>query len=349
MRSMPPSPAARFPGDARLLASATISDPVGGGASVSNLSWDANALVNLPAGIWYFAVILSDSNQRLDHLALSGSQTLGDYVGGGAGEQDKPTQLINLSTRLRVEAGDGAGIGGFVVSGTGSKRVLLRALGPSLAASVTGAINTLSVELRDAQGRLVASNAGWQSSAQRAEIEATGLAPSDMRECAVVTSLAAGSYTLVVRGAAAGDTGVALIEMYDLERSRSDLRPVNVSTRGVVRDGDNVMIGGFVIGGSRTQRVIVRALGPSLTAAGVPNVLTNPSLAVFDSSGALLASNTDWKTSPIQDQISATGRAPTDDREPAAVLTLRPGPYTVVVRGEGGATGVALVEVYEVP
>ena len=337
-----------IPGDARLLASATISDPVGGGANAANLSWDTSALVNLPGGIWYFAVILSDGNQRLDHAALSDALTLGEFVGGGAGEQDKPTQLINLSTRLRVEAGDGAGIGGFVVSGTGSKRVLLRALGPSMASAVAGTINNLSVELRDSQGRLVAANAGWQSSPQRGEIEAAGLAPQDVRECALVASLSAGSYTLVVRGAAAGESGVALIEMYDLERVRSDLRPVNVSTRGVVRDGDNVMIGGFVIGGSRTKRVVVRALGPSLAAAGVPNPLANPSLAVFDSSGALLASNADWRSSATQDQIAATGRAPTNDREAAAVLTLRPGPYTVVVRGEGGSTGVALVEVYEV-
>ncbi len=337
-----------IPGDARLLASATISDPVGGGATAANLSWDTSALVNLPGGIWYFAVILSDGNQRLDHAALGDALTLGDYVGGGAGEQDKPTQLINLSTRLRVEAGDGAGIGGFVVSGTGSKRVLLRALGPSLASAVAGTISTLAVELRDAQGRLVAANAGWQSSPQRGEIEATGLAPSDTRECALVASLSAGSYTLVVRGGSTGESGVALIEMYDLERVRSDLRPINVSTRGVVREGDSVMIGGFVIGGSRTKRVVVRALGPSLAAAGVTNPLANPSLAVFDSSGALLASNTDWRSSVTQDQISATGRAPTNEREAAAVLTLRPGPYTVVVRGEGGSTGVALVEVYEV-
>ncbi len=328
------------------LATITLSDSLAAGGHVTNASYDSSVITSLPEGIYYLAVILSDATGRKDYAALPNSLLVGTPVGAGAGEQNMPTQLINLSTRLRVEAGENVGIGGFVISGSGSKRVILRAVGPSLTGfGVTGALSATSIELRNSAGALVSQNTRWQDS-QRDEIQASGFPPADPRESAIVATLSAGSYTLIVRGAG-GEMGVVLIEMYDLERSSSTLRPINVSTRGRVQSGDNVMIGGFVIGGNRVKRVLVRAVGPSLTRAGVAGALSDPTLVLYDKTGAVLAQNDDWMNSDLRAQISATAFAPTDAKESAIIMSLAPGPYTAVVRSKDGTPGVALVEVYD--
>ena len=225
--------------------------------------------------------------------------------------------------------------------------MIIRALGPSLVANgVQGALNATTLELHDSSGRVVTSNTGWTTSPDVQAIIDTGLQPGSTSESAIIRTLQPGAYTAIV-GGVGGAMGVALVEMYDLERSKTTSRPINVSTRGRVLSGDNVMIGGFVIGGNRSRRVIARALGPTLATRGVSGYLSNPQLAIYDSAGGEMAVNDDWRQSDQSAAITASGFQPPNDREPAIIMTLAPGAYTVIVRGIGGATGVGLVEVYD--
>ncbi len=261
--------------------------------------------------------------------------------------QPGDSAVVNLATRLRIETGDNVGIAGFVVTGTTAKRVLIRALGPSLAAQgVAGVLSNPRFTLVNLQGEAVASNDDWGSS-QKADILATGLAPTMDQESALLATLAPGPYTAVVDGVG-GATGVALIEVYDLDTTALNAKTANVATRGRVQTGDNVMIGGFVIQGTNPHRVVVRAIGPALTARGVTGALEDPTLTIVKD-GAVVVVNDNWKQIPQADQdtLLALGLAPTDERECAVVLTLAPGPCTAIVSGVGGKTGVALVEVYD--
>ena len=179
------------------------------------------------------------------------------------------------------------------------------------------------------------------------EISAQHLAPTNDSEAATVQRLAPGAYTLVVSGKA-GATGVALVEVYDLSRnSNSNLS--NISTRGFVGTGDDVLISGFIVGGRNDETAVIRAVGPSLAAAGVPDALSNPQLQVYDSNGTILATNDDWMSDAGANQIEAVGLAPTDTSEAATILTLTPGSYTAIVSGAAGSSGVGLVEVYNLP
>jgi hypothetical protein len=256
--------------------------------------------------------------------------------------------LGNISTRLRVEMGDNALIGGFIVTGATAKRVIVRAIGPSL--PVSGALVDPTLELHDGNGALIASNDNWRSN-QEAEIIATTIPPSNDLESAIVATLPANSsaYTAIVRGVNNG-TGIGLVEAYDLDQA-VDSQLANISTRGFVETGDDVMIGGFIIGGAddtTISTVVVRAIGPSLSDFGVANALQNPTLELHDSTGAIIGFDDDWKDSQ-QAEIEATGLAPTDDRESAIEATLAPGAFTAIVRGINNTTGVGLVEVYKVP
>ncbi len=265
-------------------------------------------------------------------------------------------RLINVATRARVGSGDDVLIGGFVVQGTGTKRILMRALAPSLAGAVPGTLADPALRVVDASGRTVGENDNWRSSADGgAAVQATGLAPTRDAEAAIVLALPAGvGYTAIVSGVA-GQEGVALVEAYDLEPSATNARLINLATRARVQSGDNVMIAGIVVGGEAGQRrrVLVRALGPSLSAAGVPGVLANPRVDVFNSQGQLLGSNQDWLTQTVSGstvaEIRSLSLAPVDSRESVLILTLRPGGYTAIVRGADGGVGNALVEAYELP
>lgn len=258
-----------------------------------------------------------------------------------------PTTLGNISTRLRVETGDDVLIGGFIVTGTQPKKVLLRAIGPSL--PVGGTLGDPFLELHDGTGSLIFANDNWKD-AQQAQIEATTIPPNNDLESAIVATLPANrsAYTAVVRGVNNG-TGVGLVEVYDLDRS-VDSKLANISTRGLVQTGDDVMIGGFIVGGGTgggNAKVIVRALGPSLPAT---NALGDPTLELHDGSGAIIATNDNWKTRPDgssqQAEIEATTIPPTNELESAIVANLAPGNYTAIVRGAGQTTGVGLVEVF---
>jgi hypothetical protein len=250
-----------------------------------------------------------------------------------------PGTLGNISTRLRVETGDNALIGGFIVSGTQPKRVIVRAIGPSL--PVTGALANPILELRDSSGGLIRSNDNWRSD-QESEIIATTIPPSSDLESAIVETLPANgsAYTAIVRGVKNG-TGVGLVEVYDLDPT-VDSKLANISTRGLVQTGNDALIGGLIVLGGNSLRVIVRAIGPSLPVSGA---LGDPILELRDGNGALIVANDNWR-SDQESEIIATGIPPSNDLESAIVRDLTPGSYTAIVRGVGDTTGVGLVEVY---
>ena len=250
-----------------------------------------------------------------------------------------PRSLLNVSTRLRSQGGDNVLIGGFIITGQEPKKLVLRAMGPSL--PLPGKLADPVLELYDGTPALIGHNDNWN--ARRTDVLATGIPPADEHEAVIPATLQPGSYTVVVRGLN-NSSGVALVEAYDLS-SDSNSKLANISTRGRVEGGDNVMIGGFIIGGGQETSVVVRAIGPSLENFGIAGVLTDPMLEVYDSNGALLAQDDDWQTHQEQ-QLIDSGLAPGDGRESAILLSLQPGAYTAVVRGKDNGTGVGLVEVY---
>jgi hypothetical protein len=253
----------------------------------------------------------------------------------------KGKDLVNVSTRVHVSNDDGVMIGGFIVSGEIEKTILLRGIGPSLtAAGVSGALDDPSLELYDSTGALIGQNDNWTS--LPAGTVPSGFEPTDLRESLITATLAPGTYTAVLRGVN-GTTGVALCELYDLAPDSSSVR--NISTRGLVGTDDEVLIGGFIIGGEDPTQVMVRAIGPSLTSYGVTGALPDPILELHTSDGSLIYQNDDWRSGQEQ-QILESGLAPTDDRESAIIATLPPGHYTAIIRGGDNGTGVALVEVY---
>ncbi len=248
--------------------------------------------------------------------------------------------LGNIATRLPVGTNDNALIGGFIVTGTNPKSVIIRGIGPSL--GVAGALADPTLELRDSTGQLVAFNDDWKDTQQPA-IEKTGIPPSNQFESAIVASLTANnsSYTAILRGKN-GTTGRGVVEVYDLDQS-VDSRLANISTRGLVGTGDNALIGGFISGPN--TKVVVRAIGPSLAQSGVNSPLLDPTLELRDSNGVVVRANNDWKDTQ-QAELQASGIAPKNDRESALVVTLTAGSYTAVVRGLGDTTGIGVVEVY---
>ncbi len=251
-------------------------------------------------------------------------------------------QLFNISTRMEVQTASNVLIAGFIIGGSNNKTVLLRGLGPTLSQfGITGALGDPTLELHSGNGTLIASNDNWKDT-QQAAISATGLAPPNDKESAILHTFSPGSYTAIVRGKN-NTTGVGLVEAYDIDGANGSTL-TNISTRGFVDTGQNVMIGGF-IGGNATTRVIVRALGPTLSQFGVSNVLANPTLEVHDANGTLLASNDNWQDTE-QAEIQASGYAPPNANESAIIIERPVGNSTAIVRGKNNTTGVALVEVY---
>ncbi len=256
-----------------------------------------------------------------------------------------PSNLLNISTRLDVQTGENVLIGGFIITGTEPKEVALRGIGPSLTAlGVAGALADPVLELHKPDGSIIA-NDNWKAT-QQAAITAAGLALTNDLESAILVTLAPGPYTVILSGKNGGQ-GVGLIEAYDLDQAAASTL-ANISTRGFVQTGDDVLIGGFIVGGGGggASTVIVRAIGPSLTALGVGNALKNPMLELHDMNGALISANDDWMDNPDHQAISDYHLAPTNSKESAILGTLAPGAYTAVVSGVGGTTGVGLVESY---
>ena len=259
-------------------------------------------------------------------------------------------QFLNIATRLRVQTGDNILVGGFIISGTDPKKVMVRGIGPSLANfGIADPLANPTLEVHDNLATL-ATNDDWKlrpdKTSQQAEIEATMLAPSDDRESAIVTTLPANNagYTAVLRGKD-NSTGIGLVEAYDLDLAANS-RLANISTRGLVESGDNVLIGGIIPSIGMTK-VVVRAMGPSLGNFGISNPLLDPTLELFDDSGTPVAINDDWEASQ-KSEIEEAHLPPGDPRESAIFAVLRAGNYTAVVRGKNGATGIAVVEAYNV-
>ena len=266
-----------------------------------------------------------------------------------------PPSLLNVSTRLQVGVTEHVAISGFIVGGTGTKKVLLRAVGPSLSqAGLTGLLADPFLELHDQTGAIIATNDNWATTQlggiitadQHDALVATSIPPNDPAEAAIIADLSPGAYTAVVRGAG-NETGLGLAEIYDLSQN-APATIANLSTRGFVQTEANVLIGGFIIGGTNTSDVVVRALGPSLTQAGVSDALQDPTLELRDPNGALVASNDNWADTQ-QSEIEGSGLAPSDAREAAIRQTLAPGSYTATVAGSNGGLGIGLVEVYRLP
>jgi hypothetical protein len=253
----------------------------------------------------------------------------------------RPTTLGNISTRLRVQTGDNVLIGGFIITGTEPKTVIVRGIGPSL--TVPAVLTDPIIEVYGSSGQLLATNDNWRDDPSRQQVIDSGLAPANDLESALWGILNPGAYTVVVRGRNDA-TGVGLFEVYDLART-VDARLANISTRGLVETSDNVMIGGTIVVGNIPAKVLLRAIGPSLANFGVPNPLLDPTLELCDGNGALIAANDNWRTDQ-ETEIVATGLPPSNNREAAILRDLLPGSYTAIVRGFNTTTGVAVVEAY---
>ncbi|MGI8956670.1 MAG: choice-of-anchor tandem repeat GloVer-containing protein [Chthoniobacterales bacterium] len=275
----------------------------------------------------------------------------GTTTGGGATNAGvvfrldlNPKRLLNISTRLNVQIGDNVLIGGFIITGTQPKQVIVRAIGPSLGKlGVVGALADTVLELHEPDGTVI-TNDNWKDT-QEAEIAATNLAPSNNLESAILATLDPGAYTAIVSGKNSG-TGIALVEAYDLDQT-VDSQLANISTRGLVETGDNVMIGGFIVGGD-TATIALRAIGPSLTDSGVMGALADPFLELHNGDGDIVDSNDNWMDNPDKQTFIDDNLAPTNDKESIVLGTLAPGAYTAIVQGADGGTGVGLVEAYNI-
>ena len=267
-----------------------------------------------------------------------------------------PTRSVglNFSTRMKTGTGDDALIGGFMIGGNGTKKIAIRAIGPSMNASGGHSLSTLAdpaLELYDRNGSVIGRNDNWRisqrggvvTSDQAAEIAALGLAPADDAESALIAVLDPGDYTAVVRGRS-GASGTALVELYDLE-SDGHAFLSNISTRGLVETGDDILISGAILGGNDLSEVVVRAIGPSLRKSGLSDVLENPVLELHNSNGELVMTNDDWQDTQPR-ELAASGLAPEDPKEAALLAVLSPGLYTAIVRGAQNAVGIALVEMF---
>jgi hypothetical protein len=251
---------------------------------------------------------------------------------------------------MRVETGDNVLIGGFILTGSAPKTVAVRGIGPSLAQfGVPGVLGDPTLELRDSGGALVRQNDNWQDDpSQASQLTTLGLALQDPNESGIVASLSPSAYTAILAGKNGG-TGVGLVEIYDTNPGANS-QLANISTRGFVQTGDNVMIGGFILAGTNNTQVAVRGIGPSLANLGLSPLLADPTLQLRDSNGALLNSNDNWQDDPAQAaQMSAHGLALSNSAESGIFVSLPSGAFTAILAGKNGGTGLGLVEVYNVP
>ncbi|HTG44779.1 MAG TPA: hypothetical protein VK633_09630, partial [Verrucomicrobiae bacterium] len=256
-------------------------------------------------------------------------------------------KALNISTRVVVGTGENVAIGGFIISGTVAKRVLIRGIGPSLTGSgLQDVLADPTLEIFNQANTSLAINDNWKTT-QEMEIAATGIQPENDLESAIIWTLPPGQYTAVLAGRNGG-VGNSLLEVYDLDPA-VDAALANISTRGFVGVGDNVLIGGFIVGTGEGPIVTVRAIGPSLINSGITNPLLDPTIELHNGNGDGIGFNDNWKDTQESAATRATGLGPADDREAALVASLAPGNYTVIVRGKNNTTGVALVEAYRIP
>ncbi len=306
--------------------------------ATSNAGWITTSSSGSGSGTVLYSVATNTGVARIGTITAGGQTFTISQAAAAAGT----SRLVNISTRGLVLTGDSVMIGGFIIGGSAPKKVLVRARGPSMsAAGVSGVLSDPIVTLVSGS-TILATNDDWTTNANASEISGTGFAPTDGLESAVLVTLSPGPYTAVVSGYNSA-VGVGIVEVFEVDTPVTPL--TNISTRGVVLSGDNVMIGGFIIEGNAPRTVIVRARGPSLTAAGVAGALSDPVLTLVSGS-TVIAISDDWTTSADYAAILASGIAPTNGLESAILVTLSPGPYTAVVSGYNGATGVGIVEVF---
>ena len=297
--------------------------------------------------LWSYGPMPTDGTSSLNRNGSTGPRTPTNFAGQTI-VPPNPPRLGNISTRMQVLTGNDVMIAGFVIGGSAGKTVAIVATGPSLAAF--GIANPLAnprlTLVRSSDQVILATNDDWQAAANAAALQSAGFAPSHALESAILTSLPPGAYTAIVEGSGGG-TGVGVAAVYEIDAFTVPL--VNISTRGQVLTGSDVMIGGFVIQGDGPQQVAIVATGPSLVPFGIANALANPMLTLVRSSDqAVLATNDDWQSAGNAAQLQAAGFAPTNNLEAAILTTLQPGAYTAIVQGVGGGTGVGVVGVYKV-
>ena len=310
----------------------------------------------------YITVVSDDDSANVAYAATFNGEEDIYYVRIRPSAAPAQTSLGNISTRSFVQTGEHVMIGGFIVQGTGRKRVIIRAIGPELTQfGINDALANPRLEVHNQTGALIATNDNWQmtilggiiTSNQVTDIQNSGHAPTEASESAIIADLLPGNYTAIVRGVN-NSAGVALVEVYDLTPGASSSLG-NISTRSFVQTGEHVMIGGFIVQGTGRKRVIIRAIGPELTQFGINDALANPRLEVHNQTGALIATNDNWQTTILGGIITSnqvtdiqnSGHAPTEASESAIIADLLPGNYTAIVRGVNNSAGVALVEVYD--
>ncbi|HEV2841878.1 MAG TPA: matrixin family metalloprotease [Chthoniobacterales bacterium] len=294
--------------------------------------------------------IMNSTIGNIDSLQpddIAGAQSI--YSNGPPYLTANPSSnLVNLSTRAFVSTGENALIGGFIIQGSQPATVILRAIGHSLRAfGINNPLTDPIMELHGSSG-IIATSDDWIDSSNATTIASYGLDPANSLESAIIATLNPGNYTVIVRAFDNQDgdlTGVGLVELYDLHTNNG--RAGNISTRAQVQTGENVLIGGFIVGGSQGKEVVVRGIGPSLAGAGIANPLGDPTLELYNGAGTLISSNNDWANGPDAGTIQARGLAPTQPAESALLATLNPGNYTAIVRGVNNTTGVAVVEAYD--
>jgi hypothetical protein len=310
-------------------------------------------------------VIAGGGGSSGDGISLSMDATVGQAAAGpslsggqfsmqiGFWQPVVPGFLANVSTRLPVGTDDNVLIEGFIVQGPAgsSKKIVVRAIGPSLTPfGVTDALANPTLEIHDANNATIAVNNDWRTTQvggiitgdQFAAIGASGLAPDNDLESAIIANLAPGSYTAIVRGLG-NSVGTAVVDAYDLSVA-SPARLANIATRGLIQPGDKLMIAGFIIQNGPV-RAVVRAIGPSLAAFGIDNALPDTTLQIKDQNGTIVIENDDWQSDQKQ-ELEDTGLQPTNDLEAAVVVTLQPGQYSALVRGKPESTGTGVVQVY---
>ena len=272
-----------------------------------------------------------------------------DSSSSGGGGSSTSVNLANLSTRGYVGTGDAQMIAGFVVSGTGSTTVTIRALGPTIAAApfnVSGTIANPVLTVYDGSGNIVTTNDNFADHSSASAVAASGKNNINSLEPAVQISVTPGNYSAIVSGAG-GSTGVAIVEVYNENTSSTSISLANLSTRGFVGTGDSQMIAGFVVSSSTT--VTIRALGPTIAAApfNVSGTISNPVLTIYDGSGNVVTTNDNFADHSSASAVAASGKNNINSLEPAVQISVTPGNYSAIVSGAAGSTGVAIVEVYD--
>ncbi len=334
------------------------SSTVGVTAARGTISGAGPFSVVLGAGSTLAGAIDGSAHSVNGQLISNGSAS--GTFGGVSSTTTRTDRLINISTRGLVGDGEKALIAGFVIAGAQSKNVLVRASGPALAAyGVSGTMDDPVLKLYRGQENIL-GNDNWTASPDAALLASTALhlgafaQPAGSRDAALLTSLSPGTYSAQVTRADGSSTGVALVEVYDASSApgAEAQKVINISTRGEVGHGDQVLIAGVVVSGNAPKKVLIRAVGPTLASYGVAGVLPDPFLKLY-SGDTLITTNDDWSTGGtlVADAAAQIGAfpLPAGSKDAALLITLAPGTYSAQVSGVGSATGIALIEVYEVP